>query len=91
MQYHANESESQLVFGIFFKPLVLNVKFRVSINRNSKGKDQKAGQKRLRVLSAWKLDSVQTVFETIRTIDLGQYTDLMIYLPEGSGCFCVRD
>ena len=45
MQYHANASESQLVFGIFFKPLVLSVKFGVSINTNSKGKDPQAGQK----------------------------------------------
>ena len=73
--------------AFFFKPLILSVKFRVSINRNSKGKDQQAGQKRLRMLSAWKLDSVQTVFETIRTTDLGQYTDLLIYVPEGTACF----
>ena len=65
----------------------MSVKFRVSIDRNSKGKDQQAGQKRLRVPSAWKLDLVQSVFETIRAIDLGQYTDLMIYLAKGRGVF----
>ena len=67
--------------------MILSVKFRVSINKNSKGKDQQAGQKRQRVLSASKLDSLQSIFETIGTIDLLQYTDLLIYLPEGAGCF----